>query len=575
MRLKRLVLLVTLLIFSITPRIFSQEIPQGTEPGAEASRYQKDVEQEQMKQEKKKAKPPPIEMETKPQVPVAVSEKIAFVLKGVKITGETIFKPGELRPIYEKYLDKKITFKDIEAIIEQIKLKYHSKGYLTTSVYLPEQEIESGILEIIIAEGKMGELKIEGNKRFSTAFIEKLFHVKKNEVLNVFKLQRDILRLNKFSDLEVRTVISAGKEPETSDITLTVKDKRTWHAGLNVDNQGTRLTGKLRESIYSRSSNLSGQGDSLFVNTLYNPYTFGQSLSYSLPIGTYGTKLNLDLTYFTMKVGKEFKPNAIRGLTRMAKPHISYELSLSDDFEAYMDVGIDIKTVKKKQLGAVTTNDQLRMPYFSFNFSKIDSWAGGGQTTYSPLFLFSINDFLGASSRNHPSASREGTGGKFFKYEHNIKRIQRMPFESYLSIASQFQAASHTLPSSEQLQLGGFSSIRGYPEGDYLADTGGTLNLDWVFPLPFVPADWKAPYSSTPLREAIEPVFFGDFGGGSLKKVGADEVRQKFLAGIGGGLRLRLFDKIFCIFEAAKRVGDRPSAGGGSATFHFLFQVEI
>ena len=124
--------------------------------------------------------------------------------------------------------------------------------------------------------------------------------------------------------------------------------------------------------------------------------------------------------------------------------------------------------------GDTTANDQLRIPYFGFDFSKTDS---KGQTTFSPRFNFGTSGFLGASHRNHSTSSRAGTGGFFFKYEQSLNRIQKMFFDSYMSIRTQLQAASHTLASSEQFQLGGADSVRGYPEGDYLADTGGCFKF--------------------------------------------------------------------------------------------------
>jgi hemolysin activation/secretion protein len=150
-----------------------------------------------------------------------------------------------------------------------------------------------------------------------------------------------------------------------------------------------------------------------------------------------------------------------------------------------------------------------------------------------------------------------------------------MPFGSYATLRSQFQAASHTLPSSEQYQLGGMYSIRGYPEGDYLADMGGSLNCDWAFPMYLIPSDWTISNTKTPLRYQIEPVLFADIGGGKLKKVLTGERKDKFLAGVGGGLRIRFNNNINARLEWAKRIGDRATGGSGPSTFHFTVQMEI
>lgn len=537
---------------------FSQNPPPGQDVAAQSERLKTEAERQEKQLEGKKIKPPQVEIqqeEKKEEKPAL--EAISFVLKDIKITGVTVFKPQDFRPIYEPYLNKKVTFKDIENIVEKIKAKYKEKGYLTTTAFIPEQEIKEGRIEIRVMEGKMGNLNIEGNKWFSTSLIEKFFHLKKNEILDVRKLQRDLLRLNKIPDLQVKAIISQGEKPQISDITLKAIDKFPWHTGFAEDNKGTRLSGKQRYSTYLRSTNATGRADSFFITTLYSGRSFGESISYTTPIDNYGTKFGLDLTFFKMKIGREFKSLVITGNTQIYTPRIQKELYLSENFEAYADLGMDIKCVKKKAEGNITSNDQLRLPYFSFDFTKIDAFAG--QTSFSPKFTFGTKNFWGASSRNHPTSSRAGTGGTFFKYGQDFSRIQRMPGNSYLSIHSQFQAASHTLPSSEQLQLGGANSIRGYPEGDYLADMGGNLNLEWSFSL----------------RPQIEPLFFVDLGGGKLKKVLPGEKKNKFLAGLGAGLRIRLFNKVFLQLEGAKHIGDEPTSGSGPSTFHLTFQTEM
>ena len=557
---------------SIIPSVRAQE-PPGSEPGAQTERFQTEAEKEKARLEKKELKKPQIEIEEEKEKPAAGP---AFVLKEVNVTGSSVFKPEDFRSAYEHYIDKEVTFEDLQAIVEKIKEKYKKKGYLTTVVYIPEQDIVDGKVEIRISEGKAGDTKVEGNKWFSTNLLEKSIHIKKNELLNIFTLQRDLIRLNQNPDLQVKTVISAGKEPGTSDITLKVKERFPYHIGVKFDNQGTRLTGKERISFSLRSTNMAGLGDSLFLNGLITSLTSGAFASYQLPVDTYGTKLGIDLAYFGMKIGKEYKGNDITGKSLICTPKILKEFYLSEDFQLTGDVGIEMKSIKKWAAGRETADDQLRTPYAGAELTKVDALFGGGQTTFSPKASFGTSSFLGASSRNHPSANRPGTGGFFFKYEHNLNRIQKMPIlDSYLSIRSQFQSASHTLSSSEQLQLGGANSVRGYPEGDYLADIGGTLNVDWVFPMFFLPKELKLPRSQTPLRQQVEFVIFADLGGGKLKKVGSDEKSSKFLAGVGGGIRFHVARNLFIKLDWAEAVGDRPAGGGGPSSFNVAVQFEI
>ena len=245
---RRLLSCTILVLFAafLTPKLTLAQVPPGSDIGAQGQRFSKESKETQKNLQQKEVTPPKIKVEEPKSQ--AIPEGVSFTLKEVTVTGSTIFKPEVFTPIYSPYLGKTVTYKDLEEIMTKIMAKYKALGYLTTTAYLPEQDITGGKVEIKIIEGKMGDLSVEGNKYFKTALIKDYIHVKKNELLNINTLQRDILRINKNPDLELGTVISAGKEPETSDITLKATESFPYHFGVGWDTLGTRLIGKDRKS---------------------------------------------------------------------------------------------------------------------------------------------------------------------------------------------------------------------------------------------------------------------------------------------------------------------------------------
>lgn len=570
------IILPTFLIVILSPlKAVAQNIPPGQGGEAAASRFQDESERRKAALMAKEGKAPKIEVEEKKEPAPMVSE-VAFVLKDLKITGSTIFKPEEFLPIYHKYIGKEISFKEINEIVDHIKEKYKARGLLTTTAYVPEQQIMGGVVEIRILEGKMGNLVIEGNKWFTKNLIEKYLHVKKNDLLNINILQRDLLRLNQNTDIDVRTVIEPGNDPQTSDVTLKVADKFPFHAGVGADDQGTRLTGKYRGSAFGRSTNFTANNDFVFYNSVASSDSAGQFVTYMFPIDTYGTKVGFDFSYFTSKIGREYRDYDIIGNTINYIPHMTGEVYLSENLQIFADMGLNIKSNMKSVHSDITVEEQLRMPYFRMDMARMDSFFGGGQTVFSPEIDFSLGGgILGASYEDHSKTSRAGTGGFFFKYIHNLRRIQRMPWESYISLRHQFQATTQTLPSSEQFQVGGLSTVRGYPEGDYLADTAATLSADWVFPMYFIPKEYKLPYDKTPLRNEIQPVIFVDLGGGTLLRTLPGEMEYKFLMGVGGGLKINLYEKLSVRVEWAQAIGSKPTPNSGPSTFHLSANFEL
>jgi hemolysin activation/secretion protein len=77
----------------------AQNLPPGSQPGAQGSRFQAESEQEKKRLEKKKIQAPQITIEKEKAKPSEVAG-LSFLLKKVKVTGATVFKPEDLRPAY-------------------------------------------------------------------------------------------------------------------------------------------------------------------------------------------------------------------------------------------------------------------------------------------------------------------------------------------------------------------------------------------------------------------------------------------------------------------------------------------
>jgi len=143
----------------------AQDIPSGDSAGAQGERFEKASEIRE-KAVDEKVKKPEIEMgEEAEQKPAP--EGPSFLLKKVEITGSSLFTDEELMRVYGPYLGKTQSFGDLVKLADKIKGSYREKGYLTTIVYIPEQEIVDGKVEIRVMEGKVGGITVDGNRWFS------------------------------------------------------------------------------------------------------------------------------------------------------------------------------------------------------------------------------------------------------------------------------------------------------------------------------------------------------------------------------------------------------------------------
>jgi hemolysin activation/secretion protein len=537
-------------------------LPSGQDLEAQAERFRSEYSQE--RRSIKETGKPSVRFEEDQTV---LAPETVFELKSVRVTGTTYFDPARFSFIWGVYIGKTVGNYDLNKIAHMIKRVYKDLGYLTTLVYFPPQDIKNGEVEICVVEGKRADLIVEGNIRNSSSSIAKYIHTFRGELLDMGEIQKDMMRLNDNQDLKVSSVLSAGKKPETVDVTLKVKESFPYHVSAGIDNQGSRLTGRYRESLALNTSNLTGHRDELSVNAVLTKLSSGQFIFYEAPVGTYGTKLGMEAGFFRAKLGEEYRDYDITTVTQFYNPHASFELYRSQDFQADLRTGLKINNVRKKQAADVRTNERLRLPYVALDIVENDE---KGQTNFSPELSVNTPGLMGASRRDNPLASRAGTDVAFVKYAQTINRSQLMPWNSYIEILSRFQTASHTLPSSEQMQLGGVNSIRGYPEGDFLADMGASLNMNWHFPLYFVSPSFKV--AGFNIREQVDPILFFDIGEGWLFKTERTETGSKFLAGVGGGFSIHVRKNAHLKLQWAKAVGDEPIHGAGSSVFSVSFQ---
>jgi len=124
-----------------------------------------------------------------------------------------------------------------------------------------------------------------------------------------------------------------------------------------------------------------------------------------------------------------------------------------------------------------------------------------------------------------------------------------------------------TLPSSEQFQIGGFNTVRGYPQGEFLGDYGALLRTELSFPIYGMPKDWRLPYQKKSLYDVTRLVGFYDVGTAHLRGALPGEASEKDIAGAGVGIRMRLFDRLNAQVGWGVPLTEQPSDGSENALY--------
>ena len=473
---------------------------------------------------------------------------------------DSLIPPESFKPLTAPYLGREVSFDELTDLTAKIEQELRAKGYLAVA-RVPPQDVSTGevLLEVLLS--RMGNLTVEGNRFFRKKKIKSYWRVPKGSILRYDKIQSSLISLNENPDRKVQPLLKAGQGPGTTDVILKTEDRLPLHAAYGFDNQGVRVTGKKRNTFSLRSNNLLGLDDIFLVGTTFGSDFGALFLQHVIPLNAYGTRFAWGFTHAQVTPQKEFENLGINGLAETYSLALHQKLITKESFILDAHLGFDFKEKTTVIQNATDTWDRLRV----LSAGNDLQWAGK-----TGLWTARHNASFGFSPHGSGFAltSRQGEP-HFFKYDFGIERHQKLPFGTEGLFRFEGQLTPDKLTPSEEYFFGGALTVRGYPESDYGADQGILTSLEHHTPLFFLPEEWKLPYDTRPLRQAIQLTVFLDHGYGVLHKPSDTEFSARNLLGVGGGFLLRFRENFSARLEWGARIGDAPLTEAGDSQVHF------
>ena len=92
------------------------------------------------------------------------AQELTFPIEGFLVEGNTLLPPEVVQDTLEAMIgpDKKAS--DVETARDTLEKLYHSKGYPTILVSIPEQRVQEGIIRLDVTESKVAKLATVGNR---------------------------------------------------------------------------------------------------------------------------------------------------------------------------------------------------------------------------------------------------------------------------------------------------------------------------------------------------------------------------------------------------------------------------
>lgn len=509
---------------------------------------------------------PSLQMEQPPRPALEAAPEVTFPVNSVRITGATVFPESRLLPLVKEYVGPEVSLADLEEAAARISKFYRQNGFPVARAYVPAQEIEDGVVEIAVLEGRYGKLDLRNSSRLSDSLArDTLGAVSSGAVIEQARLERNLLLLKDLAGVASAATLKPGEQVGTSDLVVDITPTRTFTGSLEADNYGNRYTGQWRFGGSVAAANLAGRGDLLSIRGLLTEETglwYGRA-AYQIPVTGSGLKLGgaYSHTYYTL--GQQFTPLDANGDADIytlfgAYPAVRSTRGNLDVQAAFNYFALD------DEIGATSTVNPRWLRSFALSLTGDfhDDVLGGGTNAASLALVNGYLQFQNQTAYLIDQATAQ-TAGSFNTLVYSALRLQRVTETIGLYVAIQGQFASKNLDPSQKFVLGGPNAVRAYPQGEGVGDEGflGTVELRYTLP---------------PRRWLVRPQVFAFFDGGTVRInqnqfLPVQNNISLYGAGVGfdvlaaGGFALR--------GSVAWRIGSEPVPGAANPSSQGWIQI--
>jgi hemolysin activation/secretion protein len=470
--------------------------------------------------------------------PKEIHPRGAPTVQGVDVRVPFLNQP-EIKSRLESFLGKMCTKDTRDAIIQEIVLFYRSQGREMVSVTMPPQEITGGVLQVLVMEGYLGRVKVEGARWFDSKYIADQLKARPGQTIDAWQLGADVDWLNRNPFRQINLIFTKGAEAGETDVVLREVDSFPLRFYGGYEDSGTQTTSNNRVLAGLNWGNVFGIDGQLNYQYMADPafkWFRANSGSYVQPLpwrhivtlfGSYAdTHGNLpsplEQTGFTEQASIRYEIPLPK--LESAKLHYQHSIVLGFDFKRENN---NLTFGGTQVFGGLTDGLQWSA---SYNSSLKDAW--GETAPRVTLFVspgaWDVNDTDAAYGQ-----SRAGAPARYVYGNCELDRTTGLPWNFVLVNRGVLQWSDANLLASEQLGFGGYDTIRGYDTRIVNADDGYILNNELRTP----PISLLPHLGLKKFDDKLQFLGFFDYGLAQNRDLLQGESRRQILSSVGPGLR--------------------------------------
>ncbi|WP_065310478.1 ShlB/FhaC/HecB family hemolysin secretion/activation protein [Janthinobacterium psychrotolerans] len=418
-----------------------------------------------------------------------IADTPRFDIARYDVSGDTLLGPQLVQTLVAPFAGQKRDFGDIQQAVEALENAYRARGYTMVLVSLPEQELDHGAVRLVVVQTQVGKVAITGNQEFDDANVRRaLPGLVEGQTPNMTALVQSLKLANENPARKLEIKLSGGDDEGTVDAGIAVTDERAWKATLNLDNTGSKDSGKTHAGVVLQHANLWRRdhvASLQYTTSVEHAKQVGvYGLGYHVPLYALGDSLDFFASYSNVDSGTVsagIVDLAVSGRGTTAGARYNQNFGKRDDYEPKLVYGLDFKAYRNSlrffgtELGTDVTVHPVSIAY-------IGTWSlPRGEASAGVTFARNIPGGNNGSQRDFTLA-RAGAKAGYSTVRLSGSYLQVLEQDWQWRALFNGQYTPDALVPGEQFGVGGAATVRGFLEREVSNDSGANLNLELYTP---------------------------------------------------------------------------------------------
>jgi hemolysin activation/secretion protein len=455
--------------------------------------------------------------------------------------GDVAFaRQADFAAVVQPFIGQPVTIDALDNLSNAVVIYYRAHDRPIVNVFAPQQNITNGYVQIVVAEGHVGDVRSGGAKWFSNDDLRDDLRLHACDPISGHMLREDLDWMNRNPFHQSDLVFGPGDSPGLTDLTLKTADRFPARVFAGYDDAGNQYTGDYR---YFAGFNY---GDFLGLD---------QQLSYQFSTAE-------DTNEFTAHAGSWVIPLPWRHVLTIYGSYGQSSANVPGTSGLFHSSGTSWQTSFRYEvpLRAPANLTHSLVAGFDFKSSNNNLAFGGmpvvsdtyadtaqivvgyqaaytdryGSTTGSVMAYLSPGGLTSNDSTQDYQAQRYGAKPYYEYGQLNLQRVTTLPANFTWTERGELQISDANLLPSEQIALGGYDTVRGYDEREANGDSGFFLSSEIDTP----PISLGNLVGLAAATDQLQFLGFVDYGGVSLHQPGPSDTNPNAnLLGVGPGVR--------------------------------------